>query len=137
LVPLFLGKNCLFSTPFVKTPSLIRVENIRFYLTKEGPTLKPSSLKLGTCQGQHSFTLALPNSISKPTCSNVCGLPLSNVMSISTVWLLCHNLINIIWFKYSIIVKWLPILATLVVSFSLVPQLCTMHYASNYTTNDI
>ena len=25
---------------------------------KRGPTLKPSSLKLGTCKGQNSFTLA-------------------------------------------------------------------------------
>ena len=65
-------------------------------------------------------------------------LALSNVMSISDVRLLSHNLVNIIRVKYSIIVKWLPLLATLVVSFSLVPQLHTMlHYASNYTKHDI
>ena len=36
----------------------IGVENICLYSVKEGPTSKPNSSKLGTCQGQKSFTLA-------------------------------------------------------------------------------
>ena len=41
-----------------KPPSWIGVENRRFQAIKEGLTSKPNSSKLGTCQGQHSFTLA-------------------------------------------------------------------------------
>ena len=52
------------------------MKNEQFLPTKEGPTSKPNSSKLGTCQGQRFFYLGLLNSISKPTFSNVCGLHL-------------------------------------------------------------
>ena len=42
---------------FTKPSSCIKVENEHFYPIKEGPTLKPSSLRVGTCQGQNYFTL--------------------------------------------------------------------------------
>ena len=45
----------------LKTPhffSFVIVENRAFQRIKEGPSSKPSSLKLGSCQGQHSLTLA-------------------------------------------------------------------------------
>ena len=47
-------------------PSSIGVGNGRFNLMKEGPTLKPISSKLGTCQGRDFVTLALPNHVLKP-----------------------------------------------------------------------
>ena len=36
----------------------IRARNIQFKLEKEGPTLKPSSSELGTCEGRNSSTLS-------------------------------------------------------------------------------
>ena len=42
-----------------------------FNRKEKGPTLKPNSLKLGTCQGRNSFTLNYQTLFS-----NVCGLPL-------------------------------------------------------------
>lgn len=37
----------------------VGLENERFKPMREGPTLKPSSSKLGTCHGQHAFYLGL------------------------------------------------------------------------------
>ena len=45
-----------------KPPSLIILETWRLYPAKEGPTLKPSSSKFGTCQGRNYFTLAYQTS---------------------------------------------------------------------------
>ena len=46
-----------------KLPSWIGVENGILYPIKEGPTLKPSSARDGTCQGQNSFNLGSPISV--------------------------------------------------------------------------
>ena len=55
---------------------------------KKAPTLKPNFSKLDTCQGQHKKTkkkntkkvyLGLPNSDTKPTFSNMCGLLFNNM----------------------------------------------------------
>ena len=43
---------------------------------EEGPTLKPSSPRLGTCEGQIWIYPCPPIIISKHAFSNVCGLPL-------------------------------------------------------------
>ena len=51
---------------FTNPLSCIKVENGYFYPIKEAPTLKPRSLRLGTCQGQ--------NSILRQKLSNVCGI---------------------------------------------------------------
>ena len=40
-----------------KPPSWIGVRSGHLYPLKEGPTLKPSSSKLGTCEGWNSFTM--------------------------------------------------------------------------------
>ena len=66
LVPLLLGRIVRFNSEprrrVCKAWNLhfffIIVENRRFSPIKDGPTSIPSSSKLGTCQGQHSFTLA-------------------------------------------------------------------------------
>ena len=42
----------------MKPPSWIRVEYGWFYPIKEGPSSKTTSSQLGSCRGQHSFTLA-------------------------------------------------------------------------------
>ena len=47
-------------------------------------------LKLGTCQGQNSFTLALPNCDWNPTIPNVCGLHLRRVAM--DIWKAPRNL---------------------------------------------
>lgn len=58
---------------FANPLSWIGVENKHFCLTKESPTLKPSSLKSYTCQDWIYFTLA--NQILFQTgVSNMCGL---------------------------------------------------------------
>ena len=54
----------------LKPPFSVGVANGRFQLA-----LKPTSSKLGTCEDWNSFYLGLPNSVSKPTFSNACGLP--------------------------------------------------------------
>ena len=62
--PFFLVKTIYFQLQsyaeilsLAKTPAWIGVENGRFYPIKKGPASKPSSLKLGTCQGRNSLTL--------------------------------------------------------------------------------
>ena len=65
LVPLLLSRIIRFQLRSkkiflqgLKSPFSIKVENKQLYPIKEGPTLKPNSSKLGTCQDQNSFTLA-------------------------------------------------------------------------------
>lgn len=65
LVPLILGRIICFQLQSkmvvlqgLKHILLIEVENKWFQPMKVGPTSKPNSLKLGTCQGWNYFTLA-------------------------------------------------------------------------------
>jgi len=58
-VPLFVVKTICFQLGLelevlnlAKLPSWIGVEKGHLYPIKEGPTLKPSSLKLGRCEGR-------------------------------------------------------------------------------------
>ena len=90
LVPLILGRIICFQLQSkmvvlqgLKHILLIEVENKWFQPMKVGPTSKPNSLKLGTCEGQHSFTFGLPNSIPKTAFLNMCGLPFKHHESLA------------------------------------------------------
>ena len=77
-VLLILGMNCPFSISsqdvgFARLKTIVfqsKLEMVGLNQKTEGETLRPSSSKLGTCQGCHSFYLQLPNSVSKPIVDN-------------------------------------------------------------------
>ena len=73
----------------------IGVVNAHFYARKEGPTLKPSSQKLGTCQSQNLFALGPLNPITKTAYLNVCE-PYMNPVSTGTFKKHLRNCCNLI-----------------------------------------
>ena len=84
--PSFIRYKLWLSTP-IQANGFVRLNFFVFFIIvengqrkpkkeEEGPTLKPSSPRLGTCEGQIWFYPCPPIIISKHAFSNVCGLPL-------------------------------------------------------------
>ena len=78
---------------FAKPSSWIGVENGCLHSRKEGPILTPNSSKLGTCSRSNIPLPWLTNFDSKPTSSNVRGLPLQDLahLNVKRVSHLAHR----------------------------------------------